>query len=153
MPLQPIRKEELLDAVRSLYAAIERFDAHVAAELGVDRSGLRAINAMERATISPGSLGEALGLSSGSVTALLTRLESAGHIERLPVADDGRRREAVLSAALRAKAHLHYDQLGNAIYAKLGSLDGDGLGQVIASLRILAACFDDKHASRADVVC
>jgi DNA-binding MarR family transcriptional regulator len=137
---------ELLEAVRELYAGIERFDALSAAKLGVDRSGLRAINAMERGSISPGALGELLGLSSGSVTALLDRLETGGHIERQKSDGDGRRRDARLKNTTREAAHLQYSLLGETISDAFGKLGPDQFRQSMFAIRELAKCFERAQA-------
>jgi DNA-binding MarR family transcriptional regulator len=139
---------ELLEAVRELYAGIERFDALSAAELGVDRSGLRAINAMERGSISPGALGELLNLSSGSVTALLDRLEKGGHIERQKSDGDGRRRDASLKAATRGAAHSQYSLLAQSVNDKFGKLGLEELRQSMFAIRELAGCFDEANAGK-----
>jgi DNA-binding MarR family transcriptional regulator len=105
----------LLLAVRQLYAAIERFDTSVAHVMGIDRSSLRAVNAMERGEVFPSDLAEHLGLTTGSVTALLDRLEGAGHIARTLSAQDRRRRGATLTTGTRAKAKRSYARLGKSL--------------------------------------
>jgi DNA-binding MarR family transcriptional regulator len=137
---------ELLEAVRELYAGIERFDASVAEKLGVDRSALRAINAMERGSIDPGTLGELLNLSSGSVTALLDRLEKGGHIERQRSDGDGRRRNACLKPATREQSHSHYSRLGKSINGAFGKLGQDEFQQSMFAIRELGRCFDEACA-------
>jgi DNA-binding MarR family transcriptional regulator len=127
--------------MRQLYAAIDRFDAQAAAALGVDRSALRAINAMERGAIGPGALGAELGLSSGSVTALLDRLERAGHVTRRLSREDGRRRDADLTAAARGQADRIYDRLGQAIAGAVADLDDDRLHIIVRGLDALADAF------------
>jgi DNA-binding MarR family transcriptional regulator len=139
---------ELLKAVRELYAGIERFDALSAAKLGVDRSGLRAINAMERGPISPGALGEQLSLSSGSVTALLDRLQKGGHIERHRSGGDGRRRDASLKAATREAAHSQYSLLGQSINGRFGKLGLEELRQAMFAIRELAGCFNEANVGK-----
>jgi hypothetical protein len=57
--------ERILEAVRELYAATERFDAAAARRLGTDRTALRAMNAMEAGAVTPTALGAELGLTSG----------------------------------------------------------------------------------------
>jgi DNA-binding MarR family transcriptional regulator len=132
----------LLDAVRTLYGVIERFDLSVGAALGVDRSALRAINAMERGPVSPGLLGDVLGLSSGSVTALLNRLETASHIERVPSREDGRRRDVSLTTATRRRAQQHYERLGKSIGQSFGALSNKELLAAEAAILSLARCFE-----------
>ena len=132
---------DLLQAVRQIYAAIDRFDAQAAAELGVDRTALRAINAMERGAIGPGALGAELGLSSGSVTALLDRLERAGHIERKLSRDDGRRRDAELTATARAEADRTHERLGQSIAKAFAQTDDARLRDLVSDLETLSAAF------------
>jgi DNA-binding MarR family transcriptional regulator len=133
---------DLLLAVRQMYAAMDRFDALAAHRLGVDRTALRAINAMERDGLSPGALGAALGLSSGSVTALLDRLERAGHIERHLSRDDGRRRDATLTPAARAEADQLYQRLGQTIAAAFAEKQTEEVQALAQGLQALAAAFD-----------
>jgi DNA-binding MarR family transcriptional regulator len=132
----------LLDAVRQLYSVIERFDASVGSALGVDRSGLRAINALERGAVSPSALAESLGLSSGSITALLDRLEHAGHIERTSSAEDGRRRDAHLNPSTRQRASVHYARLAQTIALTFETQSADELAHAVQTITGLAACFE-----------
>jgi DNA-binding MarR family transcriptional regulator len=141
MPAPSPAPIELLQAMRQLYAAIDRFDAQAAAALGVDRSALRAINAMERGAIGPGARGAELGLSSGSVTALLDRLERAGHVTRRLSRQDGRRRDADLTKAARGQADRIYARLGQAITGAVAELDEDRLRIIVQGLGALAEAF------------
>lgn len=134
--------ENLLRAVRELYGAIERFDAAAAGRLGVDRSGLRAINAMERGAISAGALSEQLGLTTGAVTALLDRLEVAGHIQRTVVLSDARRRDADLSSRTRKSANVVYSQLAKSIENNISELPEKKREVILQGLLSLAAAFD-----------
>jgi DNA-binding MarR family transcriptional regulator len=131
----------LLDGVRALYGAIERFDAHTAAALDIDRTSVRAINAMERGPVSPGHLGATLGLTSGAVTALLQRLEQAGHLRRVDTTD-GRRRNAELTAAGRRAAFREFARLGNAIAEHFVDRTPAQVTQVADALTRLASAFD-----------
>lgn len=131
----------LLDDVRALYGAMDRFDAHTATALAVDRTAVRAINLMERGPVSPGHVGAALGLTSGAVTALLQRLEQAGHIRRVDT-DDGRRRDAQLTPAGRRAAHREFERLGDTIAAHFADRSPVQIAQAADALRRLAAAFD-----------
>ncbi|MGC5334683.1 MarR family winged helix-turn-helix transcriptional regulator [Micromonospora sp. DT62] len=75
---------------------------------GLNATDLQALIAVMDAElvgrpITPGRLGEALNLSSGSVTALIDRLERAGHIRRDRDTTD------------RRKVFLHYAEQGAAL--------------------------------------
>ncbi|MGB3633061.1 MAG: MarR family winged helix-turn-helix transcriptional regulator [Rubrobacteraceae bacterium] len=75
---------------------VTRVNAEVARELG-RRLGL-GVNDMaaldhllQDGPLGPAELGHLLGMSSASATALVDRLEAAGHVERRPHATDRRR--------------------------------------------------------------
>ena len=55
--------------------------------------------------LTPGELGQCLGISSGATTAVLDRLERAGHVRR--VRDDRDRRRMTVHRAESAAALLH----------------------------------------------
>lgn len=91
---------------------------------------------MEQGPISPGRVGQQLGLSSGAVTALLQRLEQTGHIVRVDT-EDGRRRDAQLTGNGRRAAHREFERLGRSIATQfagepaaqlLGAHRGDAAG-------------------------
>lgn len=140
--------EQLLRQVRLLYGAMDRFDARCGAALGVDPTAVRAINALEDGPVSPGELGERLGLSSGSVTAMLDRLERAGLVERRASALDGRRRDASLTRQAFRRASRHFGALGRAIEAAFQRRRADELALAIAVVGDLARAFDDAGAER-----
>ncbi|MEO0635143.1 MAG: MarR family transcriptional regulator [Pseudomonadota bacterium] len=62
----------------------------MAARLNINRTDLRGLNALEHGPLTPGELGDRLGLTSGSVTALIERLIRESLVERVASADDGR---------------------------------------------------------------
>lgn len=106
---------DLMYAVRNLYRATGRFDEALAAKLDVDLSALRAINALEKKTASPKYILEQLGLKSASVTAVLDRLEKAGHISRTVSATDRRSWDIALTEDTRKATGDLYQVLGTAI--------------------------------------
>ena len=138
---RPDRYEALLLAVRKLYGAVDAFDAGLAAKLGVDRTALRAINAMETGAIAPGELGRRLRLASGSVTALLDRLERAGHIERRLSDIDRRRRDADLTEPTREQASEHYEALATALRSLFEDLDHREVERITRALEAVAQAF------------
>jgi len=72
-----------------------------------DWAALLAVIQGDRAgrPLTPGELGQCLGISSGATTAVLDRLERAGHVRR--VRDDRDRRRLTLHRAESATALLH----------------------------------------------
>lgn len=75
---------------RRLHAAIDAFDQQAADGLGVSRTELRCLNLLEHGPVAPGALAAALGLTSGSVTALIDRLEGKGLVSRARSSTDRR---------------------------------------------------------------
>ncbi len=73
-------------------AAVDAVDAAAAARLGVNRTDLRCLEILiGQESVAPSRLGTALGLTTGSVTAMLDRLERLGYLTRTPDPDDRRR--------------------------------------------------------------
>lgn len=84
MSFPPIQAgpEDLVAACRRLYGAIDRLDALAATTAGVSRNDLRCLNMLAEAPAKPSAIAAELGLTTGSVTALLDRLERAGLARR-----------------------------------------------------------------------
>ena len=89
-------KEELRRTLaaeaRRQQRAVDALDEAVADRLGVNRTDLRCLDVlMERESATPGQLATALGLTSGSVTTMLDRLERLGYVRRQADPDDRRK--------------------------------------------------------------
>jgi DNA-binding MarR family transcriptional regulator len=85
-------REELGDAVRVHQSAVDAFDEAVADHLGVNRTDLRCMDVLLRlGAATPGQLGAELRLTTGSVTAMLDRLEKLGYLNRSPDPTDRRK--------------------------------------------------------------
>jgi DNA-binding MarR family transcriptional regulator len=108
----------------------------------MDRTALRAMNAMERGEVTPTALGVELGLTSGSVTALVDRLERAGHVARVADPGDRRRRAVALTPAARAAADPLYARLGAEIGTAFAALDAPARDAAREALETLARAFD-----------
>ncbi|MEV6521794.1 MarR family transcriptional regulator [Longispora sp. NPDC051575] len=85
-PLQP-QYERLLESLRGYGANYREFSRRFAAWLGLHSTDAEALieilGAEERGVpLSPARLSERVALSSGATTALLHRLEQAGHVVR-----------------------------------------------------------------------
>ncbi|MEM6683209.1 MAG: MarR family transcriptional regulator [Pseudomonadota bacterium] len=74
--------QDLVAACRRLYSWIEKVDAKAAAAVGVSRNDLRCLNMLAEAPTKPGKIAEELGLTTGSVTTLIDRLEKANLAKR-----------------------------------------------------------------------
>lgn len=85
-------QETLGTEVRAYQRAVDAFDESVAELLGINRTDMRCLDVLlERGEATPGQLADAVGLTSGSVTAMLDRLERGGFVQRAPDPTDRRR--------------------------------------------------------------
>ena len=95
--------DELIDEIRRSQSATDRFDSAVADALGINRTDMRCVDAIERAgALTAGQLAELTGLTSGAMTTALDRLEHAGFVQR--VRDIKDRRRVVVTVTDKAHA-------------------------------------------------
>lgn len=134
--------ESLLLETRALYEAIYRFDAIAAAELGIHLSDLRCVNALEKGPLGAGAIGERLGLTSGSVTALIGRLEKAGFVVKTRSMDDARQIEVQLQPSFYQQADAIYSRLGQSLAMQFDGLNQAEIEQAIAVINRLTAGFN-----------
>lgn len=90
------QRQELALLLRRLTVELDAVGQRFAGLHGLGRTDVRALVAIMDAArrgepVTAGALGAAVELSSASVTALLDRLERAGHVRRVRDADDRRR--------------------------------------------------------------
>lgn len=134
-------------ACRRLHAAIDALDQRAADLLGISRGDLRCLNLLENGPVSPKLIGQALGLTSGSVTALVDRLQRRGYVERQP---DPKDRRGVYVAATRQV----YDTIGRlyqecalALTATVNSYAPDERAAAVLHLNDAATAWERSAAS------
>ena len=91
-----VDRQELALLLRRLTVELDAVGQRFADQHGLNRTDVRALVAVMDAarqgrSLTAGGLGEAVDLRSASVTALVDRLERAGHVRRVRDADDRRR--------------------------------------------------------------
>ncbi|MEO0464518.1 MAG: MarR family transcriptional regulator [Pseudomonadota bacterium] len=117
---QTDRATDLPSALRALQAALDEHDAAQASRLGLARNDWRCLHMLVSAgASSPSAIQRALGLTSGSVTALLDRLERRELITRQRNRDD---RRALLIVA-QASAHAMIDEAQARLYGLLAKVE------------------------------
>jgi DNA-binding MarR family transcriptional regulator len=85
-------RSEVGAADEAYQAAVDDFDTTAAAVLGVNRTDLRCLEILHQQTRAlPSQLGARLRLTTGSVTAMLDRLERVGYVTREPDLTDRRK--------------------------------------------------------------
>jgi DNA-binding MarR family transcriptional regulator len=91
--------------MQALQSVVDTYDEAAAVVLGVNRTDLRCLELLfQDGQSTPGALGPALALTTGSVTAMLDRLEKRGHLTRS--ADPSDRRKTLVRIADATKARL-----------------------------------------------
>lgn len=135
--------------VQAYQASVNAFDEAAARWLRVTRTDLRCLEILARdGTATPATLGPALGLTSGGVTAMLIRLERERFLRRVPDSADRRRVTVQVTDRTLEFAELFYGPI---------ALEGsDMISHYSATeLRLLAGFFraarelQERHLARA----
>jgi DNA-binding MarR family transcriptional regulator len=138
----------LTEQVQAYQASVDAFDEAAARWLRVTRTDLRCLEILARdGAATPATLGPALGLTSGGVTAMLIRLERDEFLRRVPDPADRRRVTVEVTDRTLEFAELFYGPI---------ALEGAGLisDYSAADLRLLAGFFraarelQERHLAR-----
>ncbi len=98
--------------------------------------------------ITPGRLGKALRLPSASVTAVIDRLEQAGHIQRVRDTNDRRQVLLVPSTAARRAQDAYWGGLNEQVVAAMEAFSGDELAAIDRFLQRVTTLAVDYRAER-----
>jgi DNA-binding MarR family transcriptional regulator len=81
------------EAMEAYQASVDDFDRESARLLGINETDLRCLEILmrEEPGATPRQLADRLGLTTGSVTSMLDRLEQAGYLTRTPHPSDRRK--------------------------------------------------------------
>ena len=135
-------REEPLDVLTALQRwglENDRYDLAVARAHGVGVTETRAVDHLQAAgELTPSELGEVLSLTSGSVTALIDRLERAGWVTRSPHPGDRR------SVVVRLTEQCH--ELIEQVWAAYAEELADAAAELPASHRASLVRYLDRAA-------
>jgi DNA-binding MarR family transcriptional regulator len=138
----PAKRDDLqlvMAAGRSIYAAMDRLDSIMSDELSVNRTDLRCLlHLIDNGGSTPGDIATTTGLTSGSVTALIDRLERQGLAERRPGCPDRRTVTIEIPAGERQRVERAIERLEAAILGEFAALEGEQLALVAAALPLFA---------------
>jgi DNA-binding MarR family transcriptional regulator len=136
-------------AMADLQSAIDGDDQALADHLRIHRTDLRALDLVFRyGPLSAGSLAELLGLTPGSVTALVDRLIKGDYVARRPDPTHGRR---VLISPTPRSVRLVTDLLGARIAEATADLAQFADQELAAIRRFLVGSIDRHNRSAADL--
>lgn len=140
---------ELAVASRRHMAAYVLFNQAVADRLGLHPSDLQCLNllTLEGRPVTTGRIGELTGLTTGSATRLVDRLERAGYVVR--EGDPADRRRVLVSAVPERAAEFRrvWEGVGGSWVGLFDDLDDDGLALFVGLLRRTTA-FAATQAAR-----
>ena len=128
-------RTELALLLRRLSVELDAVGERFARPHGLGRTDVRAVIAIMDATrrgepLTAGGLGAAVGLSSASVTALVDRLERAGHVHRVRDPADRRRVVLQMSEASMAAGAAFFGGLQRELVAAMDGFSGADLDVV-----------------------
>jgi DNA-binding MarR family transcriptional regulator len=135
---------ELVHQLRALTVHLDLLGAAFAAAHRLHATDLRALihllDADRAGTVAtPGWLGGQLGMNSAAVTALLDRLENAGHVQRTRDTTDRRRVRLQVSAEATA---LGWEFFGPQIASMVDAMRAFDAGELATAARFLRAMSD-----------
>lgn len=117
--------------MRALQAALDRFDRQAATRMGLGRNDATALRLLvEQGPATPAAIMAELAITSGSVTALIDRLERAGLARRRPHESDRRSLVVEASDAGRSACEQAFAPLGE-LTGKLAARMDEGRGQAV----------------------
>ncbi|MEM1329184.1 MAG: MarR family transcriptional regulator [Planctomycetota bacterium] len=136
------RASELIRCGRAIHSLLDQIDHEMEESLGINSSDLRCLNQLEDHPLTPTELGRSLGLTSGSVTALIDRLSSRGLVKREQSSTD--RRSSIVQMEAHAFAHLgsRYRLVAESLAEEFGELSDEEHEVAIGHLEVLIRAFE-----------
>ena len=134
---QAALSHRLMRAIREYQNAGDIMDEAMTGLLGINRTDGRCLDIIDlHGTLTAGELASESGLTTGTVTAVVDRLEKAGYVRRRPDPDD--RRKVVIEAteAARQLGALIYDDVGRLGRALMGRMTAEQMHTVIRFLEV-----------------
>lgn len=143
-------RQELVLLLRRLTVELDAVGQRFAGLHGLGRTDVRAMVAIMDAArrgeaLTAGALGQAVDLSSASVTALVDRLERAGHVHRVRDADDRRRVALEMSESAMAAGGQFFGGLQRDLLAATAGYSDEELAVVRRFLEEVTAVVE-RHA-------
>jgi DNA-binding MarR family transcriptional regulator len=132
--------------LHDLAIASSRIDVAIGDRLGLSGTDFLALKYVMvcELPLGPARLGQLLGISSGSATALVDRLEQAGHLERRAHATDRRRKVLAVTATTR---HRVFTELLPVASALSGFVDSFSEAELAVVRRFLSGVVGIHHAA------
>lgn len=144
-------REEIVNLLRTYSVEAQHVGHTFAQRHGLHPTDLQALIAVMHAEgrgepLTPGRLGEAIGLSSGATTAAIDRLERAGHLRRSRESTDRRVVHLRYGEPGMALALQFFGPLGQRTDDVMAAFSDDDLALVRRFLRGMSDALAEHHA-------
>jgi DNA-binding MarR family transcriptional regulator len=134
----------ILAAVRAIGTATDSYRRAVIAECGLGTADLVTLSLLQREEPQQaGRIGESTGLTPGSVTALLDRLEDGGYLTRIRTDHDRRSLDVRLTPTGRALGNAVIDAVLPAMQRIADELGPDGCRIVLTAFGKISATLNE----------
>ena len=134
--------------IQAFQSSVDAFDEIAAQRLAVTRTDMRCLEILLRdGAASAGAIGQAVGLTSGGVTAMLTRLERQGYVRR--ATDPADRRRVTVEVTEQAR-RLTDELYGPIVHDGFELLDKYGAAELTLLTDFLTATRElyERHLTR-----
>jgi DNA-binding MarR family transcriptional regulator len=140
---------ELVEATRASQTATDKMDEAGSHALGVNRTDGRCIDVIQQAgQISAGELAERAGLTSGSITAVIDRLEAKGYVRRVA---DPRDRRKVLLEVTEEMQHRALELWGPLVHRGLPELEKLTVSEIELLIRYMRFATELNETRAAEI--
>lgn len=137
-------EDDLRARVQQIAVRQEAFERHLGRQLAVDVNGLRAMDhLLTSGPSTPTELADRLDISTAALSLVVQRLEAAGHVERAPHPQDGRKVVLTPAAGSAARAQALVAPLIAGVEAVIGEMSSADRAVVQTFLDRLLDVYDD----------
>ena len=134
-------------AIQALHEVLSAFDHAAARELSLNRSDVACLRLLGTGPKKAREIGVALGLTSGSVTALVDRLEAGKHVKRSVSDADRRAIQVELTPPSARRLAKAYEPLEDALSRSLGAQKKATIDAIHVVASALAGSYRELVAS------
>lgn len=127
-------------------ASAVRLSIAIAQQLGMPPTDVQCMGLLIDGPASPTDLAAGLGLTTGAMTKVLDRLQSAGYVSRAPDPADRRRITVAANPEGLAAVAAPYTQMGEAMSRYLEDRGDDELAAILGFMRAGRSAADDEIA-------
>lgn len=125
--------DKMVDALRASQTASDMMDEAFCDFLGINRTDGRCLDVIDRfGELTAGKLAKEVGLTTGAVTAMIDRLETAGLVQRKRDADDRRKVLIEMTPGAKQVTMEIYGQMAHAVGPYIQQLSDSDLLTLIS---------------------